>query len=62
MTLFWLLGALIAAVALALAARPLWRRRAAGAVSREAMNAAVYRDQLRELGVQPRVIHRDIEK
>lgn len=49
MTLFWALGALLAAAALALAARPLWRRRAGGAVSRDAMNAAVYRDQLREL-------------
>jgi cytochrome c-type biogenesis protein CcmH len=49
MILFWGLGALLAAAALALAARPLWRRRAASAVSRDAMNAAVYRDQLREL-------------
>jgi cytochrome c-type biogenesis protein CcmH len=50
MILFWTLGALLAAGALALAARPFWRRRAAGAgVSREALNAAVYRDQLREL-------------
>ena len=49
MTLFWALGALLAAAALALAARPLWRRRAGGAASRDAMNAAVYRDQLREL-------------
>jgi len=49
MTLFWILGALLAAAALALAAQPLWRRRAGGAVSRDAMNAAVYRDQLREL-------------
>src|SRR5262245_21484442 len=49
MTLFWVFGALIAAVALALAARPLWRRRRAAAVSREAMNATVYRDQLHEL-------------
>jgi cytochrome c-type biogenesis protein CcmH len=49
MTLFWALGALLAAAALALAARPLWRRRAGGAVSRDAMNAAVYRDQLHEL-------------
>lgn len=46
---FWILGALIAAVALAVAARPLWRRRSASAISREAMNAAVYRDQLHEL-------------
>ena len=49
MTLFWILGALLAAAALALAARPLWRRRTGSAVSREAMNAAVHRDQLREL-------------
>ncbi|HEY2337148.1 MAG TPA: c-type cytochrome biogenesis protein CcmI [Burkholderiales bacterium] len=50
MILFWTLGALLAAGALALAARPFWRRRGAGAgVSREALNAAVYRDQLREL-------------
>ena len=49
MILFWVLGALLAAAALALAARPLWRRRAGGAVSRDAMNAAVYRDQVREL-------------
>lgn len=49
MILFWALGALLAAVALALAARPLWRRRAGPAVSREAMNAAVHRNQLSEL-------------
>jgi cytochrome c-type biogenesis protein CcmH len=49
MTLFWTLGALLAAAALAVAARPLWRRRARGAVSRDAMNASVYREQLREL-------------
>jgi cytochrome c-type biogenesis protein CcmH len=49
MTVFWLFGALVAAAALALAARPLWRRRGPGSVSREAMNAAVYRDQLHEL-------------
>jgi cytochrome c-type biogenesis protein CcmH len=49
MILFWVLGALLAAAALGLAARPLWRRRAPGAVSRDAMNAAVYREQLREL-------------
>ena len=49
MTLFWALGALIAAVALALAARPLWRRRGAARVSRQAMNAAVYREQTRDL-------------
>jgi len=49
MTLFWAIGAALAAVALGLAARPLWRRRAPGTVSRDAMNAAVYREQLREL-------------
>jgi cytochrome c-type biogenesis protein CcmH len=49
MTLFWILGALLAAVALALAARPLWRRRGAALVSRQAMNAAVYREQTRDL-------------
>ena len=49
MILFWVLGALLAAAALALAARPFWRRRDGGAVSRDAMNAAVYREQLREL-------------
>ena len=49
MILFWAIGAALAAVALGLAARPLWRRRAPGAVSRDAMNAAVYREQLREL-------------
>ena len=50
MTLFWILGALLAAGTVGLAARPLWRRRAAGAqVSRDEMNAAVFRDQLREL-------------
>lgn len=49
MILFWVFGALIAVLALVVAARPLWRRRAGPAVSREAMNAAVYRDQLREL-------------
>jgi cytochrome c-type biogenesis protein CcmH len=49
MTLFWFLGALLAAGAVAGVARPLWRRRASSAPSREAMNAAVFRDQLREL-------------
>jgi cytochrome c-type biogenesis protein CcmH len=49
MILFWTLGALLAALALAVAARPFWRRRAAAGVSRRALNAAVYRDQLREL-------------
>ena len=49
MTLFWILGALLAAGAVGLAARPLWRREGDAQVSRDAMNAAVFRDQLREL-------------
>jgi cytochrome c-type biogenesis protein CcmH len=52
MILFWILGALLAAGALALALRPLLARSKAGAAdaaSRDALNAAVYRDQLREL-------------
>ena len=49
MTLFWALGALIAAIALAVVARPLWRRPRGPEVSRQAMNAAVHRDQMREL-------------
>src|SRR4051812_49513943 len=52
MILFWILGALLAAGALALALRPLLARSKAGAAdaaSRDALNAAVYRDQLREI-------------
>ena len=49
MTAFWALGALLAAAALAWALRPLWRAGARDGASREALNAAVYRDQLREL-------------
>src|SRR5437879_8827217 len=50
MILFWAASALLAAVALLLVMRPLLRRRAAARVSRRALNLAVYRDQLRELG------------
>jgi len=55
MTLLWISGALLAAAALALVLRPLFGGTkkggpSGGAASREAMNAAVYRDQLRELG------------
>lgn len=50
MTLFWILGAVLAAATLALVLRPLLRARAGAAgVSRRAANIAIYRDQLREL-------------
>jgi cytochrome c-type biogenesis protein CcmH len=50
MIVFWISSALVAAAALALALRPLLRRRAAGeAVSRDSLNLAVHRDQLREI-------------
>jgi cytochrome c-type biogenesis protein CcmH len=50
MILFWVLGAALAALVLALLLRPLLARRgAAGQVSRKEANVAVYRDQLREL-------------
>jgi cytochrome c-type biogenesis protein CcmH len=51
MILFWVLGAALAALALALVLRPLLAARpgAAAQVSRKAANLAVYRDQLREL-------------
>jgi cytochrome c-type biogenesis protein CcmH len=49
MILFWLTGAVLAAVALALVLPPLLARRAGERVSRDAANLAIYRDQLREL-------------
>jgi len=50
MTLFWISSALVAAAALALALRPLLGRRASGeGASRDSLNLAVHRDQLREL-------------
>jgi cytochrome c-type biogenesis protein CcmH len=51
MILFWVLGAALAALVLALVLRPLLAARpgAAAQVSRKAANLAVYRDQLREL-------------
>ena len=49
MTLFWISGALLAAAALALALRPLLSRGRRESASRDALNVAVYRDQLREL-------------
>jgi cytochrome c-type biogenesis protein CcmH len=48
MTAFWISALLIAAAALAIVLRPL-RAAKRGSASREALNAAVYRDQLREL-------------
>jgi cytochrome c-type biogenesis protein CcmH len=49
MTLFWLIGAAAALAVLAWVLRPLLSRRYAGSPSRNAANAAIYRDQLREL-------------
>ena len=49
MILFWLIGAALAVVALALVLPPLLSRRTGPRVSRDAANLAVYRDQLREL-------------
>jgi cytochrome c-type biogenesis protein CcmH len=49
MTLFWLIGALLAAGVLAWVLRPLLTRRAAAPVSSQAANVSIYRDQLREL-------------
>jgi cytochrome c-type biogenesis protein CcmH len=50
MAIFWLLALLLLAGVLLLILPPLLRQRAASAgASRDAMNAAVYRDQLREL-------------
>lgn len=49
MIVFWLTGAALAVVVLALVLRPLVANRAGGAVSRSAANVSIYRDQLREL-------------
>jgi cytochrome c-type biogenesis protein CcmH len=49
MILFWLSSALLALAALGVLLRPLLSRRGGG-VSRDVLNAAVYRDQMRELG------------
>jgi cytochrome c-type biogenesis protein CcmH len=50
MTLFWLIGAALAAGVLAWLLRPLLARRQVEVPSRKAANVAIYRDQLRELG------------
>ncbi len=50
MILFWVLSGLLAALTLAVALRPLFLRRSqTRSASRDALNLAVYRDQLREL-------------
>jgi cytochrome c-type biogenesis protein CcmH len=49
MTLFWAIGAAAALAVLAWVLRPLFSRRYAGPLSRNAANVAIYRDQLREL-------------
>jgi cytochrome c-type biogenesis protein CcmH len=50
MIAFWIIAVLLAAVALAFVLPPLFgRRRAAVASTTEAVNVAIYRDQLREL-------------
>jgi cytochrome c-type biogenesis protein CcmH len=49
MTLFWLIGAALAAGVLAWVLRPFFSRKHSGPLSRNAANVAIYRDQLREL-------------
>ncbi len=49
MTVFWLTGAALVVLVLALVLRPLLAHRAGGPVSRSAANISIYRDQLREL-------------
>jgi cytochrome c-type biogenesis protein CcmH len=50
MTSFLIAAALVLAVSLALLARPWWRRQRADTESRRALNTAIYRDQLAEIG------------
>jgi cytochrome c-type biogenesis protein CcmH len=49
MTLFWLAGAALAALALAVVLRPFLFRKTKSALSRREANVSIYRDQLREL-------------
>ncbi len=49
MTAFWLIGAAFAAAVLAWVLWPLRSRKSGAAVSRQAVNVSIYRDQLREL-------------
>lgn len=49
MTLFWIVGGLLVAIALLFIVPPLLRGKASGRLSRSVVNVAVYRDQFREL-------------
>lgn len=49
MVLFWVIAGLLAAAAVALLLRPLLSRRVGESISREALNATLYGDQMREL-------------
>jgi cytochrome c-type biogenesis protein CcmH len=49
MMVFWVIGAALAVVALALALRPLLFAPRKGDLSRSETNVSIYRDQLREL-------------
>ncbi|HEX2198955.1 MAG TPA: c-type cytochrome biogenesis protein CcmI, partial [Burkholderiales bacterium] len=49
MIAFWLIGAAFAAAVLAWVLWPLLSRQSGAAVSRQAVNVSIYRDQLREL-------------
>lgn len=49
MTTFWIIGGLFVVAALLFVVPPLLARRGGGGVSRSGINAAIYRDQLREL-------------
>ena len=55
MTLFWVLSTLLAALALWFVMRPLLARNAHARVSRDGVNLAIHRDQLRELEADLRV-------
>lgn len=49
MVLFWVIAGLLAAAAVAVLLRPLLSRRVGESISREALNATLYGDQMREL-------------
>jgi cytochrome c-type biogenesis protein CcmH len=61
MTLFWGLSALLAGLALWFVVRPLLARRTGERVSREGVNLAIHRDQLRELDADLRAGTLDAE-
>jgi len=62
MILFWVLSTLLAALALWFVVRPLLARNAHGRVSRDGVNLAIHRDQLRELEADLRVGTLDAEQ